>query len=278
MAEYVEIEKAVNIASVNYGLNHNQAHGFRNDLKRNSEPIPVRCYYDCYWIRQDWGNEVTPPFTECVKDVKVFDQLNIDPCYCERDQEECPDCPFYVNHDQLLQMESEYHDGEPVSDYAYVNRSELVSYLSQLHTVWADDHAKSDVIKAVRSWTPASVRKTEPGQTEGAIELLLAERRRQVEQWGEHVSNHPYEWMSILGEEYGELCRAVNETCFQNPKNPELGGNDNIISEAVQVATVAIAIIEACLGQHRGDGCGKCYRCRIPETGTCRFGTDGDDS
>ena len=89
------------------------------------------------------------------------------------------------------------------------------------------------------------------GATKEAVELILEERRRQVEQWGEQVSNHPYEWMSILGEEFGELCRAVNETCFQNPKEPELGGNDNIISEAVQVATVAIAIIEACLGQQK---------------------------
>ena len=89
------------------------------------------------------------------------------------------------------------------------------------------------------------------GHTKQALEMIVEERRRQVEQWGEHVSNHPYEWMSILGEEFGELCRAVNETCFQNPKEPELGGNDNIISEAVQVATVAIAIIEACLVQRK---------------------------
>ena len=140
---------------------------------------------------------------------------------------------------------------ELMPDNVYVNRSEIVSLLSRLHTVWADDHAKADVIMAVGSWTPASVRKKEPGPTESAIDLILEERRRQVEQWGDQVSNHPYEWMSILGEEFGELCGAVNETCFQNPKEPELGGNDNIISEAVQVATVAIAIVEACLGQRR---------------------------
>ena len=92
------------------------------------------------------------------------------------------------------------------------------------------------------------------GATKEVVELILEERRRQVEQWGEHDNNHPYEWMSILGEEFGELCRAVNETCFQNPKEPEFGGNDNIISEAVQVATVAIAIIEACLDQRKEEG------------------------
>lgn len=32
--KYIDIEKAVNIASVYYGLNHNQTSGFRNDLIR----------------------------------------------------------------------------------------------------------------------------------------------------------------------------------------------------------------------------------------------------
>ena len=200
MAEYVEIEKAVNIASVNYGLNHNQAHGFRNDLKRNSESIHVRCYDDCYWVRQDWGDEVTPPSTECGKDVKAFDQLNIDPCYGERDEEECPDCPFYVNYERLLQMESEYHDGEPVPDMNDATRR--------------------------------------------AISMVAAERRRQIEEWGLSGTLYLFELMSILGEEFGELCQAVNETLFNNPKHPERGGEEAIIREAAQTAAVAVQIIE----------------------------------
>ena len=30
------------------------------------------------------------------------------------------------------------------------------------------------------------------GATKQAVELILGERCRQVKQWGEHVSNHPY--------------------------------------------------------------------------------------
>ena len=80
-----------------------------------------------------------------------------------------------------------------------------------------------------------------------AIKLVVAERERQIDLWGDQSGNHPYQWMAILGEEYGELCEAVNETCFQNPKHPERGGKPNIVKEAVHVAAVAIAIAEAAL-------------------------------
>ena len=79
------------------------------------------------------------------------------------------------------------------------------------------------------------------------IKLVVAERERQIDLWGDQSGNHPFEWMAILGEEYGELCEAVNETCFQNPKHPERGGKPNIVKEAVHVASVAIAIAEAAL-------------------------------
>lgn len=79
------------------------------------------------------------------------------------------------------------------------------------------------------------------------IKLVVAERERQIDLWGDQSGNHPYQWMAILGEEYGELCEAVNETCFQNPKHPERGGKPNIVKEAVHVAAVAIAIAEAVL-------------------------------
>lgn len=80
--------------------------------------------------------------------------------------------------------------------------------------------------------------------TEKAIEIVMAERTRQNEMWGDQSGNHPFEWMSILGEEYGELCQAVNESCFKNKKHPERGGAENVIKEAVQVAAVAVAMIE----------------------------------
>ena len=79
------------------------------------------------------------------------------------------------------------------------------------------------------------------------IKLVVTERERQIDLWGDQSGNHPFEWMAILGEEYGELCEAVNETCFQNPKHPERGGKPNIVKEAVHVAAVAIAIAEAAM-------------------------------
>ena len=78
-----------------------------------------------------------------------------------------------------------------------------------------------------------------------AIEKVIFERTRQMKLWGECSDNHPFEWMSILGEEFGELCEAVNETYFKNGIHPECGGNEKIIKEAMHVAAVAVAIIES---------------------------------
>ena len=78
-----------------------------------------------------------------------------------------------------------------------------------------------------------------------AIRSVQAERKRQDEKWGDQNGNHPFEWVSILGEEYGELCEAVNETFFKNGEKPERGGIDKMRKEAVQVAAVAVALIEA---------------------------------
>lgn len=49
-------------------------------------------------------------------------------------------------------------------------------------------------------------------------------------------------WTGILGEEYGELCQAINETIFYN--GTDKGGYDNMRKEAIHVAAVAIAFVE----------------------------------
>lgn len=82
-------------------------------------------------------------------------------------------------------------------------------------------------------------------KTDSAIALVKEERERQDAKWGDQSGNHPFEWMAILGEEYGELCEAVNETCFQNATHPERGGYEKIIREATQVAAVSVAIVES---------------------------------
>jgi NTP pyrophosphatase (non-canonical NTP hydrolase) len=86
-----------------------------------------------------------------------------------------------------------------------------------------------------------------------AVELAVDERLRQNEKWGDQSGNHPFEWMSILMEEVGELAEAVNETCFSSPHmKPGRGGRDAILREAVQVAAVALAIAEATIKAENG--------------------------
>jgi len=64
------------------------------------------------------------------------------------------------------------------------------------------------------------------------IEDVLGERNKQDIKWG--VQNHtPLKWLVILGEEYGESCKAILEadtTAYRE--------------ELVQTAAVALAAIE----------------------------------
>jgi len=80
-----------------------------------------------------------------------------------------------------------------------------------------------------------------------AMTDVISERAKQDEKWGEQ-NHYPQFWLGILGEEFGELCQAVNETVFDNGTN--LGGYENMRKEAVQVAAVALAFIE-CLDRNK---------------------------
>lgn len=79
-----------------------------------------------------------------------------------------------------------------------------------------------------------------------AISAVKQERINQDLKWG--VQNHSWaEWATILGEEYGEFCEAVNETVLNNKTKFELGGYDNMLKEAIHTAAVAVEIIEKLL-------------------------------
>lgn len=80
-------------------------------------------------------------------------------------------------------------------------------------------------------------------ETQSALCLVAEERKRQFELYGDQSGRSFYEFLSILGEEYGELCEAVSET-FMDGRHPERGGLDNILKEAVHVAAVAVQFIE----------------------------------
>jgi NTP pyrophosphatase (non-canonical NTP hydrolase) len=81
-----------------------------------------------------------------------------------------------------------------------------------------------------------------------SIKLILAERERQNFKFGEQ--NHsPEKWAVILGEEYGEVCRAILDAGFAQG---EIGGLQDyklnlqkLKNELVEVAAVAIAALES---------------------------------
>ena len=67
---------------------------------------------------------------------------------------------------------------------------------------------------------------------------IIAERKNQRQKWG--IQSHGINsWLMILGEEFGEACKSGNESYFREAPLSELR------KEVIQVAAVAIAIIEA---------------------------------
>ena len=64
------------------------------------------------------------------------------------------------------------------------------------------------------------------------------ERKRQFDKWGIQSHTIP-DWLMILGEEFGETCKAGNEVYFR--QSPIM----NLRKELVQTAAVAFAIIES---------------------------------
>jgi NTP pyrophosphatase (non-canonical NTP hydrolase) len=84
----------------------------------------------------------------------------------------------------------------------------------------------------------------DPAGLRAAIDAVITERARQNTKWGEQNHGAIY-WLGILGEEFGELCQAINETVFDNgPTERAKGGYANMRREAVQVAAVAVAFVE----------------------------------
>uniref|UniRef100_A0A6M3LRM6 Uncharacterized protein n=1 Tax=viral metagenome TaxID=1070528 RepID=A0A6M3LRM6_9ZZZZ len=73
-------------------------------------------------------------------------------------------------------------------------------------------------------------------------ELVQAEREKQNEKWGEQ--NHdPYKWMSILGEEIGELNKGFLET--ENIRGIRFKADYFLETELIQCAAVLKAMYES---------------------------------
>jgi NTP pyrophosphatase (non-canonical NTP hydrolase) len=78
-----------------------------------------------------------------------------------------------------------------------------------------------------------------PDFCQAALHDILQERARQDQKWGEQ--NHdPLEWLGILTEEVGEFAQHANTYHW----HPEQCDQAAMFEEAVQVAAVALAIVE----------------------------------
>jgi NTP pyrophosphatase (non-canonical NTP hydrolase) len=72
---------------------------------------------------------------------------------------------------------------------------------------------------------------------EWLFEQVENENIRQLKKWG--VQDHsPFEWLTILTEEVGELASEISELEDRN------GTHREVVAEAIQVATLALKIAE----------------------------------
>ncbi|WP_026676759.1 MazG-like family protein [Fictibacillus gelatini] len=65
------------------------------------------------------------------------------------------------------------------------------------------------------------------------------ERYRQESKWGKQRHHHGT-WLAILGEEYGEVCQAMQKGLISEKETDA----DDLYNELIQVAAVACAIAE----------------------------------
>ena len=73
----------------------------------------------------------------------------------------------------------------------------------------------------------------------GVLSEVLRERESQEKRWGEQ-DHLPEEWLAILGEEFGEVARAICEFRLQGRR---MAGPE-IRAELIQLAAVAVAMVE----------------------------------
>jgi len=79
-------------------------------------------------------------------------------------------------------------------------------------------------------------------RTTSVLGEVFKERIHQEKKWGQQ-DHMPFVWITILGEEYGEVCRGALEA--------EFGSQDlaNYREELIHTAAVAVAAIE-CLDRN----------------------------
>jgi|SRR3989304_3459101 len=73
------------------------------------------------------------------------------------------------------------------------------------------------------------------------VDDILSERNWQDAKWGIQ-NHHPFSWVAILGEEYGEMCQAALKLHFSDDIPPRTAKEYR--KELIEVAAVAFAAIE----------------------------------
>ena len=76
------------------------------------------------------------------------------------------------------------------------------------------------------------------------VEDCLKERVRQNEKFGWNRYHHPAEWLMILGDEVGEVNEEGVNYTFSDNEAKQLKALKDMRTELVQVAAVAMAMIE----------------------------------
>ena len=69
------------------------------------------------------------------------------------------------------------------------------------------------------------------------LDQIMKENAMQVEKWGVQIHS-AFEWLTYTAEELGSLAKAVSEHEYRG------GSKEKVVSEAIQVATLALKIAE----------------------------------
>jgi NTP pyrophosphatase (non-canonical NTP hydrolase) len=133
-----------------------------------------------------------------------------------------------------------YHDSIPVAELedTATNRS-----------VFLDTDAISVVRKLVLSayWHGRKYDSNEylTPESEVAVHDVIRERERQIDMWGEDIEREElhtmYELFTILGEEVGEVARAILSMRINTPESSTIR---DVYKETCEVAAVAVRLME----------------------------------
>ncbi len=82
------------------------------------------------------------------------------------------------------------------------------------------------------------------GPAANVLHEVQRERQRQDSKWGQQ--NHgPMVWLGILAEEFGEVAKDANDFHFSKDVAVQLDKGRNYRAELIQVAAVAVAMVES---------------------------------